>query len=276
MRSETVIQSEVIESLGDYISMVCDTATSHALVDTFLNVSMLTLYRGQEQDWLLLPKIARGDFLTKEVLKKENRVISEFRRLAHSFVDIDINNDWNLLALAQHHRLPTRLLDWTENPLVALWFALIKDTTDTKYRVVWRLVLEETEVIDTNNSGPFDLNKTVVFKPNHISRRIAAQTGWFTAHYYKKAENKFIPLNNNKLYTSKLRKFCFPNTLQFREDTLLKLDKLGINSFTLFPDLDGLSGYLEWKNQVSKAANRKGKKSKRLKVTHRLVKKVSP
>lgn len=56
-----------------------------------------------------------------------------------SYVNDDNFQPWELYALMQHHGLPTRLLDWSESPLVALFFALTSEPTSKSYRAVWVL-----------------------------------------------------------------------------------------------------------------------------------------
>jgi hypothetical protein len=129
---------------------------------------VLVLYRGQEDSrWRLIPKIARGA-IDDSFVKKEKDIVDEFKRLGRSFIPSDvINNSWDLLAIAQHHGLPTILLDWTTNPLVALWFAFWKDL-DVETRAIWILVVTTEGIADTSSESPFAPVKTKAYKPNHM------------------------------------------------------------------------------------------------------------
>ena len=231
-------------SFENFVGSVC--GSIYNVLDNENNDNLITLFRGQEEDWPLLPKIGRN-ISSDSILENEKKIFEEFQRLSHPYLNSNMNsNDWDLLALAQHHGLPTRLLDWTENPLAALWFAFIKEKSNDSDRVVWLFVVDSNKVIDLKVGDPFTQKITKVFKPNHITNRITAQNGWFTVHKFLKDEGKFIPLNKQTKYKKNFIKITFSNDL--RIEMLKKLDRMGINHFSLFPDLKGLGNYLNWKN----------------------------
>ena len=89
------------------------------------------LFRGQQRNWSLLPKIARLE-LKQRLRPTENDMIRDLQRTGHPYVGhFQFYNKKegiciDPLAFAQHNGMATRLLDWTLNPLAALWFAVRK------------------------------------------------------------------------------------------------------------------------------------------------------
>jgi len=218
------------------------------------------LFRGQRDDHPLLPKIGRkrvtlgSTSSTKSTDDKEKLIIDEFRKKSIPHLKTPVKNDWELLALAQHHGLSTRLLDWTTSPLVALWFVVRNDISKDRkkdYGVVWVYELEDGDVLDDSDVtlSPFSLTRTKVFLPSHISPRITAQNSVFTVHKYISLHDWFYRFESNVREKVKLHKIKIYT--DFFEEIRRHLDSYGINESSMFPDLDGLSKYIEWKNETT-------------------------
>lgn len=211
------------------------------MIEVFWSSKLLTLFRGQNSDKPLLPRIARNTNLQEQ----EEKIFEEFKRWCPRFVNTTGKSDWELMAIAQHHWLPTRLLDWTKNPLVALWFACNTEKKKGDW-VVWLLPVYKEDIVNKNtNASVFEGQKTQVYQPDDISERIISQWGWFTVHKkIQKKDNKFIPLEKNNIYKDKLIKIIIPRKFfkKFRQI----LSKMWIDEATLFPDINWMCKHIAW------------------------------
>ena len=214
--------------------------------DIILNIptDQFILYRGQTLDKGLLPKIAR--YRLPDVEETEREMLQDFQRRSLHLIDYHPGNSWDWLALAQHHGMATRLLDWTENPLIALYFSMSTKLEDLHcdYSVVWAFNVPKEDIINsTDDMDPFKGRTIKVFKPNHITKRISAQFGWFTIHKGD-SQRKFVPFEENTDYTDRLFKIKIESKC-FKE-CKSRLHNFGINSASMYPDIDGLAKHVEW------------------------------
>ena len=187
--------------------------------------------------------------------KIENSILEEFKKMSNLYnKDISSYNDWDTLSIAQHYGLPTRLLDWTSNPLIALWFAFAEKKDNTDDRVVWGLIVDQDMLVDIKKDNPFNQKFIKVFKPNYIDSRISTQNSWFSIYDPDislkgsdglPAINDFRPMDKIEDFDGYLARFTFTDEL--RKEILNKLDLLGINYNSVFPDLTGLCKNIEWK-----------------------------
>jgi FRG domain len=236
------IRSTKVDSLSDYLIKVERLTTAPKNADPFL-------FRGQSLDKPLLPRLARGLFPSSKLPDIEHKMFEEFSRASLPLGDFIVTQKWDLLSLAQHHGMATRLLDWTTNALAGLWYAVWnKQQGDSEPAIVWLLKTKDDDFIDVEkHESPFGITATGVHRPKTITRRIAAQRGLFTAHVMSE-HGICEALDENKRFSGRLEKFI-PSSIC--SDMQQQLDKCGVNRFSLFPDLDGLCAHLEWRHIIS-------------------------
>ncbi|HEY6290558.1 MAG TPA: FRG domain-containing protein [Terriglobia bacterium] len=220
-------------------------------------------YRGmQKSQWSLVPKVYRHRHPARRLLEEENEVREEFVRRAPSLTTHKPENAWEWYFLMQHYGAPTRLLDWTEAPLMGLYFA-VKDSKGLHDAAVWaidpwglnRVVLKRYEVMPPGAAGlseaderryrawlpnRFDARQRLkkerpaAIYPNQFNRRIAAQRSCFTVHgLHTKGLEKQFP-RSSRLVTQILV------AGHAVEDVKNELGGCGIDEATIFPDLEGL------------------------------------
>ena len=194
----------------------------------------------------------------------ESHIIRSFQKYAHLEMHEE-SSIWNWLSLAQHHGLPTRLLDWTYSPWVALHFATNKhfdcdgaiwcvnfaETNEQlSPRLRHRLDLMGARVFTTQmlnaevrTLDEFDGQKNapfvVFFEPPSLDSRIVNQYALFSVMTDAgMAMDDWLPRN-----PAVAKRIIVPAELKW--EIRDKLDQAGINERVLFPGLDGLCLYLK-------------------------------
>ena len=213
------MKKETIKSLPHFIELTC---SENLQGFVFRGVTDIAEHR-------LLPSIGRlkrfeGASLA-EVTKQEKHWLKRFRLEGARHVTASLS-EWEWMVLARHHGLPVRLLDWTRNPLVALYFA-VWDGQGKKAAVYAE---KFTRSIDTDQeTDPLAVARVGKFQPASTSARMSAQASVLTLHP-----------DPRKPYHSKTLR-CLEISKTLAPVIKVQLRRLGMHPATVFPDLDGLA-----------------------------------
>ena len=216
-------------------------------------------YRGVDRkDRKLVPGLFRSDisqgFASWSNL--ESYILKIFQLEAKPYHNLQSQEYVELLCLAQHHGLPTRLLDWTTNPLVALFFATEKFNLNEDCAVWCYGVHSTTNCLPESSMVERRIStRDHILFPQHISQRITNQSGCFTVHEHPKGREDFVAFEDSNDSFGVFEKIIIPS--KFRKEIFVQLYEIGYHYGLIYPGLDGISKRLafELKEQVNRLSN---------------------
>lgn len=204
------------------------------------------IFRGQANyDWDVLPGLYRSwnkngpERNAKDRHTLEQHRIASFIARAEQYVKNWRGSFFRDLILAQHYGMPTRLLDWSTNPLVAAYFA-VADYTDTRDGAI--IIGDASNSflpMHTNNKQGEHYPRFAILEPPTLDHRILAQQSVFTIATFDNDADYFECLSKKELPShSFVKKLRIPGSAK---PTLHgQLRQYGITPELLFPGIEGL------------------------------------
>jgi hypothetical protein len=224
------------------------------------------VYRGAANtEWSLLTSLDRlgGTAPPHTKAHLEEHILRTFIRYSRPYVPQPPPNPWELLVIAQHHGVPTRLLDWSYSPLIAAHFATLRSCPGVDC-VIWRLdwkqvhehfdfqpfafLIEDLDEVlrRKGHESPWDLFRkdiseksafACLFDPPAVDTRLVAQTAAFTL--CSDQTQSFDQFLRGCGLSSALTRYVIP--VQYVDYVRDQLDLCGIDERKIFPDLDGVA-----------------------------------
>jgi hypothetical protein len=214
----------------------------------------LELFRGQSKNsYQLKSGISRYAKSVKEIKELEKNLIVDFKKLVHNISDykkiihlsdknIDFENDWRWLEQMQHFRIPTRLLDWSLKPEIALFFAVESNESETGQFWIYKTPLNWS-CDDHFSINPYKDNLNIIsnssfrveekYKDEIAEQRRSFQAGKFSIQDYNR---NFISMEEQIDNKNSLLKYTI--NPKSKKTLLDKLAEQNITKESIYVEID--------------------------------------